>query len=93
MTTRLASPPGNPGPGADGHGRRRRSGTSASPTPPAAAASSPLQAVDGVTFAVAEHEIVALVGPSGCGKTTLLELVCGLQAPDSGQRRRPPPPC
>jgi NitT/TauT family transport system ATP-binding protein len=40
--------------------------------------------VDDVTFSVAEHEIVALVGPSGCGKTTLLELVCGLQAPGSG---------
>lgn len=25
-----------------------------------------------------------MVGPSGCGKTTLLELVCGLQAPDGG---------
>jgi len=25
-----------------------------------------------------------VVGPSGCGKTTLLELVCGLQAPDGG---------
>ncbi len=29
-------------------------------------------------------EIVAVVGPSGCGKTTLLELICGLQAPDEG---------
>jgi NitT/TauT family transport system ATP-binding protein len=29
-------------------------------------------------------EIVAVVGPSGCGKTTLLELICGLQAPDAG---------
>jgi ABC-type nitrate/sulfonate/bicarbonate transport system ATPase subunit len=27
---------------------------------------------------------VAVVGPSGCGKTTLLELICGLQAPDAG---------
>ena len=29
-------------------------------------------------------ELLAVVGPSGCGKTTLLELVCGLQAPDRG---------
>jgi ABC-type nitrate/sulfonate/bicarbonate transport system ATPase subunit len=33
----------------------------------------------------AEHgELLAVVGPSGCGKTTLLELICGLQAPDAG---------
>jgi ABC-type nitrate/sulfonate/bicarbonate transport system ATPase subunit len=35
-------------------------------------------------------EIAAVVGPSGCGKTTLLELVCGLQAPDSGTVRAAP---
>jgi NitT/TauT family transport system ATP-binding protein len=28
--------------------------------------------------------VLAVVGPSGCGKTTLLELICGLQAPDTG---------
>ena len=28
--------------------------------------------------------MLAVVGPSGCGKTTLLELICGLQAPDDG---------
>jgi NitT/TauT family transport system ATP-binding protein len=27
---------------------------------------------------------VVVVGPSGCGKTTLLELICGLQAPAQG---------
>ena len=32
----------------------------------------------GVSFDVAEHEIVSVVGPSGCGKTTLLRCVAGL---------------
>jgi NitT/TauT family transport system ATP-binding protein len=36
------------------------------------------------------REIVAVVGPSGCGKTTLLELICGLQRPDSGVVRAAP---
>jgi NitT/TauT family transport system ATP-binding protein len=49
-----------------------------------------LQALDGVDLDVAPHEIVAVVGPSGCGKTTLLELVCGLQAPDAGRVRSDP---
>ena len=44
-------------------------------------------ALDGVDLDVAPREIVAVVGPSGCGKTTLLELVCGLQAPDAGSVR------
>src|SRR4051794_9640574 len=43
-----------------------------------------------VSLDVAEGETVAVVGPSGCGKTTLLELVCGLQAPDAGTVRAAP---
>ena len=34
--------------------------------------------------------MLAIVGPSGCGKTTLLELICGLQTPDSGTVRSEP---
>jgi ABC-type nitrate/sulfonate/bicarbonate transport system ATPase subunit len=41
-------------------------------------------ALHGVSMSAAPGEIVAVVGPSGCGKTTLLELICRLQAPDSG---------
>jgi NitT/TauT family transport system ATP-binding protein len=43
-----------------------------------------------MSLRAAPHEIVAVVGPSGCGKTTLLELICGLQAPDAGTIRSDP---
>ncbi|GAB4535824.1 MAG: ABC transporter ATP-binding protein [Anaerolineae bacterium] len=42
-------------------------------------------ALAGVSFDVAEGEIVCLLGPSGCGKTTLLRIVAGLETPDAGQ--------
>jgi iron(III) transport system ATP-binding protein len=41
-------------------------------------------ALDSVTLGLAEGERLALLGPSGCGKTTLLRVVCGLEAPDTG---------
>ena len=44
----------------------------------------PVTAVRGLSLVAQPGEIVAVVGPSGCGKTTLLELVCGLSAPDAG---------
>jgi ABC-type nitrate/sulfonate/bicarbonate transport system ATPase subunit len=43
-----------------------------------------VKALDGMSLRAARGEIIAVVGPSGCGKTTLLELICGLQSPDSG---------
>lgn len=42
------------------------------------------QALEGVSFGVAESEIVAVLGPSGCGKSTLLAVIAGLETPDSG---------
>jgi len=41
-------------------------------------------ALERMSLRAGPGEIVGVVGPSGCGKTTLLELVCGLQAADSG---------
>jgi NitT/TauT family transport system ATP-binding protein len=39
---------------------------------------------DRVTLQVSEGEFVCLVGASGCGKTTLLNIIAGLEKPDSG---------
>src|SRR5215475_9757392 len=41
-------------------------------------------AVVGVSFAVADGEVVALISPSGCGKSTLLNIGAGLTAPSEG---------
>jgi sulfate transport system ATP-binding protein len=43
-----------------------------------------LQVVDDVSFKVDDGELFALLGPSGCGKTTLLRIIAGLEAADSG---------
>ena len=44
-----------------------------------------VQAIKGVSFEVADGEVVTLLGPSGCGKTTLLRCVAGLERPDGGE--------
>ncbi len=41
-------------------------------------------AVDALSFAVAKGSFFSILGPSGCGKTTLLRMVAGFLAPDSG---------
>src|ERR1700720_1708378 len=42
-------------------------------------------AVDKLSLDIFEGEFFALLGPSGCGKTTLLRMLAGLEAPDSGR--------
>ena len=41
--------------------------------------------LQGVSLRIEPGESVAIVGPSGCGKTTLLKLMLGVHAPQSGQ--------
>ena len=43
-----------------------------------------LQAIDGVTMTVREGTAVGLIGPNGAGKSTLINLIAGLEHPDSG---------
>ena len=43
-----------------------------------------LQALKGVSFSVADGEIVGLLGPNGAGKTTIIKTLTGYLQPDEG---------
>jgi len=44
-------------------------------------------AVDGVTFSIAQGEILGVIGPNGAGKTTLLNCISGVYRLDGGDIR------
>jgi len=46
-----------------------------------------ITAVDGVSFAVREGEILGIIGPNGSGKSTLFNCVLGQLRPNSGEVR------
>lgn len=44
----------------------------------------PIQALNEVSFRVADGEIVGLLGPNGAGKTTMIKILTGYLQPDEG---------
>lgn len=42
-------------------------------------------ALDGVSFAAAQGEVVAVIGENGAGKSTLMKILGGVDQPDSGE--------
>lgn len=47
--------------------------------------SSPVTALQEVSFSISREEFVAFLGPSGCGKSTLLQILAGLVQPTAGR--------
>ncbi|MCG6905813.1 MAG: ABC transporter ATP-binding protein [Desulfobacteraceae bacterium] len=46
-----------------------------------------VQAVDGISFSIAQGELFGFLGPNGAGKTTTINMLTGLARPDAGTVR------
>lgn len=46
--------------------------------------------LEGIDFAIHDHEIVTIIGPNGGGKTSLVRVMLGLERPTSGRVVRQP---
>ena len=46
-----------------------------------------VKAVDCMNLEISKGDFIALLGPNGAGKTTLIEMIEGIQKPDSGEIR------
>jgi ABC-2 type transport system ATP-binding protein len=46
-----------------------------------------IEAVSGISFAIAERERVAIIGPNGAGKSTTLKMLSGILEPTAGEAR------
>ena len=44
-----------------------------------------VDALKGITFSLAEGELLGFIGPNGAGKSTTLKILCGILEPTSGQ--------
>ncbi|MDQ3009020.1 MAG: ABC transporter ATP-binding protein [bacterium] len=53
--------------------------------PPEKKGGNPFVAVDGISFALQEGEILGLLGPNGAGKSTTISMLLGVLSPTSGE--------
>ena len=46
-----------------------------------------VNALNGVSFSIADGEMVGYIGPNGAGKSTTIKIMCGILTPDGGECR------